>query len=197
MDAQYFPVSLGEMAADIRVHEVRDMKFELPPFSITARYVNHPGVTLAYRVAIDGVSVVYATDCEPFTSLHVGPGDADPARAEWAAGADQAFVDFIRDADLYIADSQYSTKDYAVKRGWGHTAWPDAVKLALAGRVRRIALFSHDPMHDDAQIDEKVAECRAIVAEAGRASGDGALEVVPAVEGEALTVRSAVVRETA
>ena len=185
MDPEYFPVALGEMAADISVHEIRDRKFEMPPFSISSTYVNHPGVTMAYRIVVDGVVIVYATDTEPYrTLLGEAPG-ADAAAAGYAEGRDAELIEFIRDADLYIADSQYTVEDYAKKRGWGHTAYPDAVALATAAGAKRIALFSHDPMHDDDMIDRKVEHCREIVAASG-----ASLEVLAAIEGEAITIPS-------
>lgn len=90
-------------------------------------------------------------------------------------------MDFARDTDLYIADSQYTPEDYRTKRGWGHTCYPDAVDVALRANAARVALFSHDPMHDDDAIDRKVAHCRSLA----EAAGTGLL-VVPAIEGDAI-----------
>ena len=42
-------------------------------------------------------------------------------------------------------------------RGWGHSTWQEAVRLAEAARVKTLVLFHHDPSHDDAFMD-RVAE---------------------------------------
>jgi hypothetical protein len=57
------------------------------------------------------------------------------------------------------------------------------VRLALRARVKCLALFHHDPMHDDRQIDEKVARSKAMVAEAG-----SSMRVIAAQEGATIEV---------
>ncbi len=181
MDPAYFPVALGDMAADIRVNEIREPEFQVGPFKVKAMYVNHPGITMAYRIDLDGTIITYATDTEPYRYLLTDRHEPDEELAEYGAVRDQELAKFAANADLYIADSQYSPEEYEAKRGWGHTCYVDAVDVALAAKARRIALFSHDPMHDDDMIDEKVARCKAIVKERGEA-----LEVHAAIEGQAL-----------
>ncbi len=183
MDAAYFPVALGDMAADITVHEVREAAFQVGPFRVRAMYVNHPGVTMAYRVELDGTVVTYATDTEPYRRLLTEQGDHDTDLAEYGVGRDRELTEFARGSDLYIADSQYSPEEYERKRGWGHTCYVDAVEVALNAGVRRLALFSHDPMHDDDMIDRKLEVCEALVAERG-----AELEVIAAVERSAVAL---------
>ena len=187
MDPEYFPVSLGDMAADIDVQEVREPEFTAGAFAVKAIYVNHPGVTMAYRVTCGGTSVVYATDTEPYRRLLPGADGEDSLATDYATIRDGQLVEFVRDADLYIADSQYTPEDYKSKRGWGHTCYPDVVQIALAANAARVALFSHDPMHDDDAIDRKVAHCR----ELADAAGTG-LEILPAIEGQAIELPKAV-----
>ena len=181
MDPAYFPVALGDMAADIHVHEIRDPVQQVGPFKVRAMYVNHPGITMAYRIDIDGTIVTYATDTEPYRYLLTGRHDPDHELAEYGGRRDQELVSFAQDADLYIADSQYSPEEYEKKRGWGHTCYVDAIEVALTAGARRVALFSHDPMHDDEMIDAKLERSRRLVQER-----KGELEVIAAVEGEAV-----------
>jgi len=186
MDPEYFPVALGDMAANIEVNEVREPNFQAGVFSVQATYVNHPGVTMAYRVTVGDQSVVYATDTEPYRRRLPGAEGEDSVATEYANGRDGMLIDFVRGADLYIADSQYTPDDYRMKRGWGHTCYPDVVEVALAAKAKRVALFSHDPMHDDDAIDKKVAHCKEL------AEGQD-LEVIPAIEGEAIELRTVAV----
>jgi ribonuclease BN (tRNA processing enzyme) len=176
MDSEYFPVALGDMAAAITVHEIREPTFDVAEFKIRARFVNHPGVTMAYRIEIGGQVITYATDIEPYRAL-LDDGDANGKRAEYGRQRDAELIDLVRDADLYIADSQYSPEEYLKKRGWGHSCYLDAVDLAMEANAKCVALFSHDPMHDDDAVDRKLAECTARVQAAG-----SSLKVLAAAE---------------
>ncbi len=51
--------------------------------------------------------------------------------------------------DLLIHDAQYTPEELATHRGWGHSSWEQAVHVALEAKVGRLALFHHDPDHDD------------------------------------------------
>lgn len=184
MDSAYFPVALGDMAADLHIHEIRDPDFQAGPFKVQAMLVNHPGITMGYRVEIAGKVITYATDTEPYRYLITDREAPDAELAAYGRRRDQELVDFAKGADLYIADSQYSPAEYVRKRGWGHTCYHDAVDVAIAANARRVALFSHDPMHDDDMVDAKLADCRARAASAG-----SKVEVIAAIEGQAITLR--------
>ena len=41
-----------------------------------------------------------------------------------------------------------------------HSALSDVVDSAVNANVKKVALFHHDPMHDDVQIDNMVQFCR-------------------------------------
>lgn len=183
MDPAYFPVALGDMSADITVHELRDSPTKIGPFEVGFCYLNHPGMTLGYRISAGGVTVTYATDTEPFRTLLEKNLDDGTKGREYGKIADEDLVRLARGADLYIADSQYTPADYEQKIGWGHTCYEDAVELAVQAQVGTLALFSHDPMHDDDAVDEKVATCRAMLDR--RAS---AIEVIGATEGASVTL---------
>ncbi len=183
MDPAYFPVGLGSMAAEMTITEIREPEFQVGAFKVKAMYVNHPGITMAYRVEIDGLVITYATDTEPYRTL-LGWDDEQTRHGEkvaYGGKRDEELVAFAHKADLYIADSQYTPAEYEKKRGWGHTCYTDCIQVAMEAQAKRIALFSHDPMHDDDMLDEKVAACQALAAQAG-----GELEVLPAIEGEVI-----------
>ena len=86
------------------------------------------------------------------------PGGMDPRR--------KALVDFVRDLDLLILDTQYTELEYENRIGWGHGSLPESVALAVEAGVRRLALFHHDPSHDDNQIDQMVEAAQIQVGEA-------------------------------
>ena len=59
MEHTYFPVALDRFAATIAYHDLVEGVFEIGEVRITARYLNHPALTLGYRLQADGASVVY------------------------------------------------------------------------------------------------------------------------------------------
>jgi CheY-like chemotaxis protein len=178
MDPSYFPVGLGDMAADIEVHEIREATIKVGPFKVKACYLNHPGVAMGYRVEVGGHSVTYATDTEPF-GAYLGEKGGTAEAAAYGQLRDADLAELARETDLYIADSQYGPEEYEKKRGWGHSSYLDSVDLAIRSSARRLALFSHDPMHDDDSIDCKLDHCRRHVAERGLE-----LEIFAAREGQ-------------
>ena len=66
---------------------------------------------------------------------------------------DERVVELARDADLLIHEAQYTPEEFEGKRDWGHCTPEYAVWLAGKARVKRLALFHHDPAHDDDELD--------------------------------------------
>lgn len=180
MDYAYFPVTLNAFAAHVQYHEVVEGEFSIEDVRVATQYLNHPALTVGYRLEADGASVVYASDHEPH-SAHAGEGHADEAE-----GGDIAHADFLRDADLVIHDAQYTAGEYPSKLGWGHSTVEYAVDVALAAKARRLALYHHDPERDDASVDRLIAVAQERVAAAG-----GDLIVMGAAEGVAVELRGA------
>jgi phosphoribosyl 1,2-cyclic phosphodiesterase len=52
-----------------------------------------------------------------------------------------------------IYDSSYTDAEYARYHGWGHSTWQEGVRIADAAEVGTLAIFHHDPSHDDAFMD--------------------------------------------
>jgi len=58
MQYTYFPITLDQFRATIRYHEVMEGVFDIGDIRVTAQYLNHPALTLGYRLEADGVAVV-------------------------------------------------------------------------------------------------------------------------------------------
>jgi CheY-like chemotaxis protein/glyoxylase-like metal-dependent hydrolase (beta-lactamase superfamily II) len=177
MEYEYFPVTLGQLDATIRYHELHEGIFNLGAVQVTARYLNHPGLAMGYRLEADGVAMVYATDHEPHSRHQpdvTGPATVLPVHRE-----DQRHVEFLAGADLVIHDAQYTLEEYPSKLTWGHSPAEVAVGFALAAGVKRLALFHHDPLRDDAALDRLVEACR-------RGAVAGGLDVFAAAEGQTI-----------
>jgi CheY-like chemotaxis protein len=178
MHRTYFPVPLGELAATIRYHELTEGAFDVDGVRVTTRYLNHPAPALGYRLESNGVALVYATDHEPHSRHHPdGGGDVTRVHRE-----DARHIEFLAGADLVIHDAAYTLQEYPEKISWGHSPAEWAVDFAVAARVRRLALFHHDPSRTDRGVDDLVARCRR------RLPATDAPEVFAAAEGQYLVV---------
>ena len=175
MGQNYFPVETGDMAAKLEFHQVNG-PFKIGTLDVETTFSNHPGVNLAYRVRRNGKSIVYLTDHERFQA-QVQKAD------DFSKRQDKVIEDFCRGADLLICDAQYNDDDYKLKRGWGHSRWRDTVELAVASGVKKLALFHHEPVRTDAEIDQVETACRALLKEKG-----SSIECVAAREGQSLAV---------
>lgn len=103
----------------------------------------HPDGATGYRIEHEGVSVAYVTDTEH-----------DPEQPN------EAILDLIEGADLVVYDSTYTDEEFALHRGWGHSTWEEGVRLCRSAGARRLAIFHHDPDHDDAFMDRVAHEAK-------------------------------------
>jgi phosphoribosyl 1,2-cyclic phosphodiesterase len=65
MQYTYFPVPLDQCRAKIRYHDLVEGTVDIDDIKVSTHYLNHPALTLGYRLEADGVTVVYACDHEP------------------------------------------------------------------------------------------------------------------------------------
>ncbi len=145
MSDAYLPFSLDDLQADMLIKEVHN---EEPIVVgdhtlVMPRRLTHPGGVFGYRIRHRNSILVYATD------VSHGQGELD-----------SRLVDLARDADLLIHDSQFTHEEKLRWPDWGHSSWEEAVQVALAAGVKRLALFHHDPNRTDAELDafEKQAQ---------------------------------------
>ncbi len=182
MQYTYFPVLLEQLSATIRYHELVEGVFTVGDISVRTQYLNHPALTLGYRLEVDGAVAVYACDHEPY-SRQMAIGRGGPNRQ------DQRHIDFLTGADLLIHDAQYTTGEYEEKIGWGHSTAEYAVEIGRIAGVKAIALTHHDPLRDDDGIDALVERIRATLI--GKAD---APSVFAAAEGPVLELEPAIGR---
>jgi phosphoribosyl 1,2-cyclic phosphodiesterase len=117
--------------------------------------LNHPNGATGYRLECSGKSLCYVTDTEH------APGKPD-----------QKILGLIEGADLVIYDCTYTDDEFVSKVGWGHSTWQEAVRLCRAANVKQLAIFHHDPAHEDPFMAEVERQARtmwegAIVAREG------------------------------
>jgi phosphoribosyl 1,2-cyclic phosphodiesterase/ActR/RegA family two-component response regulator len=182
MELPFFPVSWKNLPGTIKVRELKKMDFKIGDVLVRSRFLNHPGVCAGYRLFTKEGSIAFLPDNEPFEPLKLKLAERDGvhakrARAQAAVQRSQ-LVEFLKDTDVLILDTQYTDEKYQEHIGWGHGALSRVVSLALEARAKKLLMFHHDPAHDDRQIDEMLERARLLVVESGRS-----LEVDAAREG--------------
>lgn len=147
MSAPCFPVDFSQIAAKVEFDLLEPGRtYAIAGVTVLAKRQLHFGDSYGYRFEQDGQSVVYSTDSEHKLN--------DPA-------AHASFVNFFRAADLVIFDAMYSlAESVSVKADWGHSSNIIGVELCQKAGARRLALFHHEPIHDDAQLDRLLEETR-------------------------------------
>jgi phosphoribosyl 1,2-cyclic phosphodiesterase len=160
---RYFPVRQEELASEIEYIHLKEVSLDLgDDIMVTTKYLNHPLLCLGYRFEHHGKVICTAYDTEPFRNIFcTDPHDPsyDAAMAsegeQVAQEENQRVEDFFAGADLLVHDTQYTREEYeSSKVGWGHSSFEHAIAAAKNSGVRRLALFHHEPLRTDAQIDE-------------------------------------------
>ena len=131
MEHAYFPVAPEQMAGVIDYHDLVEGTVEIGDVRVTTQYLNHPALTLGYRLEGDGVTIVHAADHEPFDRALAAGGDFSGSHQDLAHAA------FFDGADLLIHDTQYLAEEYPAHVGWGHSTAEYVVGCGADGRGAR------------------------------------------------------------
>ena len=122
--------------------------------------LNHPNGACGYRIEFEGKIIAVCTDTEHFEDR-----------------IDENVLALAQNADIMVYDAAYTEESYPNFKGWGHSTWQEAIKVADAANVKQTFLFHHEPSHSD-EIMDKIAQEVALIKDGVR----------PAVEGETITV---------
>lgn len=154
MQPPIYPVSLDIFQASVAFTEfTAGEDLSCGAVAVRTAPLNHPNGATGYRINHLGKSICYITD----TEHREGQLDGN-------------IVELCRGADVMIYDSSYTDDEYQRYRGWGHSTWQEGVRIADAAGVGTLAIFHHDPSHDDAFMDG-VARQAALVRPGLAASG--------------------------
>jgi phosphoribosyl 1,2-cyclic phosphodiesterase len=168
MDSAHFPTKFSDANARLIACDFEDGRTQIDSVLVQTYPQSHPGGSLGFTFEQGGCKVVYGTDNEIDEQLlNAAEVNAD---ASTPRQFPPSLLEMVRDADLMVADAQYDDAEYSKRLGWGHARASTVVDLALAAGIKQVALFHHDPMQSDDDIEHKVAVCRARVANARSAS---------------------------
>lgn len=154
-----FPIDLSDIACSVDIQNICDeqkiiLKQDAEPALVDNSYIPseedvvitfyksyvHPqeGVMI-YRITYKNKSLVFATDKECYI------------------GGDKKFINFAKDCDLLIHDSQYTTEDYlnpySPKQGYGHSTFDMAIESMKQTHAKNIVFFHYDPGYDDEKLN--------------------------------------------
>jgi phosphoribosyl 1,2-cyclic phosphodiesterase len=163
MTYRYFPIREAELAANIQYFSLKEEVMDLGDgIIIRTRFLNHPVLCLGYRIEYKGKSFCTAYDTEIFRNVFITDPDHPDYDEEMAAEGELVAREqndrielFYEGADLLVHDSQYTKQEYEEKyTGWGHGYIEYVCDAARRRHVKQLALFHHDPLRSDDQIDE-------------------------------------------
>ncbi len=154
MTEPYFPVTMKQMMSNPAIHELSGPT-QLGDVKITYHYLNHPGITIGFRIETKDCTIGYISDHEPYGRLN--------NKGEFSQKEDDAVAQFVWGCDVLISEAQYTDDEYKMRRTWGHSTFSDVVALAAKAQVKQLALTHHDPAHTDAMMDRFVAECQEVI----------------------------------
>ncbi len=139
MSAPTFPIPLDKMSAAMNFIDF----YAGEPISVGSQVeiltvkINHPNGATGYRLNFGGKSVCYVTDTEH------SPGVLC-----------DSILKLIHRTDLVIYDCTYTDEEFPARVSWGHSTGQEGVRLCQAAEARSLAIFHHDPDHDDEFMDQ-------------------------------------------
>ena len=153
---RYWPVRVGELAADIKFNQINETELDLGGgLTVTSKFLNHTISCLGYRFNYKGKSIATVFDHEPFRNLYRNHDARETEEGEIAAAeGNEKIARFLKDADIAIYDAQYSQAEYSLHLGWGHASYDHALASATGSNVKRLVFFHHDPAHTDKQLKQ-------------------------------------------
>jgi ribonuclease BN (tRNA processing enzyme) len=140
----YFPVPWSQIPSKIHLIDLDILQSLHLSDSIIVEAIelNHPGGASGYRMRNKNLSIAYISDSAPL---------AKPER----------LIKFVKDADLLIYDATFTDKEMKEKPEWGHSTWREGTILATQAKVKKLALFHHNPLHTDTMMQKIEGEAQA------------------------------------
>ena len=130
----------------------------LGEFRVETVQLNHPGITVGYRIEADGAAVTAYTDTARVRKIRLGDSMRGP---EPDAGFTSEYLARLahcaRRVDVLVYDTNYLEHEIVDRYHVGHSTVEDALEMARLAQVKRLLLFHHAPEHSDTVVDQKLA----------------------------------------
>lgn len=137
MRKPFFPIGPDYCSAglDARDFTVGDVLTPYPGVTIRTGLLNHPGNAIGYRVEFGGRTLAIITDTEH------EPGTLDPN-----------VLRLIDKADLFVYDATFLDDEMDKFKGFGHSTWQQAVRLAQAAGAKQVGFIHHSFTRSDDEL---------------------------------------------
>src|SRR5207237_8011599 len=116
-------------------------------------------LSCSYRLYTASACSVHTKHHEPHSPL--------PGHNAQMHKLDRRHSEFLAGADLVIHDAQYTDKEYANHRGWGHSPMEYVSEIGQLAGVKQMAFSHHDPGRTDDALDQIVESIRSDLKEKG------------------------------
>ena len=132
-----------------KLTHISDQKHFQKKYNITLDQIktNHHGECYGYRLKNKSIDVTYIPD----NQLHY--------TSEQKTSSSQ-FIEFCKNTDILIHDSQFTQNDLPDKLNWGHSLFTDTVNLAEKANTKQLYLFHHDPCRTTDDIESMIEYCK-------------------------------------
>lgn len=137
----YFPVDMSRLPCSREYVDLVEGTFTVADTRILVLPLNHPQGCVGYRITHNEKVISYCTDVEH--------------GIDWS---DRNMLSLAKDSDLFIVDAQYTPDELTEHIGWGHGSWKQAIEIGIQAGVKRIALYHHDPYHEDSDVDKILSD---------------------------------------
>ena len=139
----YFPVDMTKLPCSREYVDLVEGTFTVADTRILVLPLNHPQGCVGYRIMQNGKVISYCTDFEH--------------GIDWS---DKNVRTLAKDADFLIVDSQYTPEELPDHIGWGHSSWKQSIQMGIDAGVKRIALYHHDPRHEDGDVEKILSDAQ-------------------------------------
>ena len=136
-DHRFFPVGFELLKARKTFHRLTKEIENIGDTEISYLLQNHPGTSYAYKIKDNNKVTIYMTDT-------------------YFEKPDEKMIDFSKNANVLIFDSQFSVDEIQEKRDYGHSTGETGVDLAVRANVKQLILFHHDPNRTDLEIEKNL-----------------------------------------
>ena len=136
----HFPLGFHEFPATVQFsHFNEGESIKVKGLEVITKFVRHPGGNYTLKFKDEhGKTFVFCSDAE--------------FNLETLENINE-YIDFFKDVDVLVFDTQYTFEESLQKIDWGHTSASMATDIAMKANVKNLILFHHDPTYDDAKMD--------------------------------------------
>ncbi len=155
MEYCYFPVREAELKATIQYTSLPEKQVtKLGETKVTNILLNHPVLNYGYKIESGNKKVFFTGDLEFPYNIYEPEDDSYEDYNNLINQRNEIIYDFIRDVDVLIADSAYTTEEYKSRKGWGHGTFDTCINMAKQANVGSLYFTHHEPTRSDDNLED-------------------------------------------